>query len=277
MNAATITTTSITSSSSTSSSSSSSSFSSSSSSSSSSTSSTSTKIDPNNSSTSSTEQTVTSSTTSLSVPTSTGKANNNNNINTNNNNTTTANNNSNNNNNTSTSTNLCTTTTLATTTSSSTSTSLEPNSEIYCKICDACFNSPKQATQHYQGKNHAKKMRTAEAAAKLAEAVGTGTITESGNVFMCALCSVHVTSQEQLSSHLNGAKHKAKQRMLDRQNSSKDKDSSSSASRNFQGTKCFYGVGRGGANFRRGFRGSGPRGERNILVNFTFNYFILLS
>lgn len=31
--------------------------------------------------------------------------------------------------------------------------------EEYCGLCDAAFNSPKQAEQHYQGKNHAKKLR----------------------------------------------------------------------------------------------------------------------
>ena len=35
----------------------------------------------------------------------------------------------------------------------------EINPEVYCKICGVSFNSPKQAQQHYQGKNHAKKIR----------------------------------------------------------------------------------------------------------------------
>ncbi|XP_028299555.1 zinc finger matrin-type protein 3 isoform X2 [Gouania willdenowi] len=33
----------------------------------------------------------------------------------------------------------------------------------YCKLCDASFSSPAVATAHYQGKNHAKKTRLAEA------------------------------------------------------------------------------------------------------------------
>uniref|UniRef100_A0A4W4HMQ8 Zinc finger matrin-type protein 3 n=1 Tax=Electrophorus electricus TaxID=8005 RepID=A0A4W4HMQ8_ELEEL len=33
----------------------------------------------------------------------------------------------------------------------------------YCKLCDASFSSPAVAHAHYQGKNHAKKLRLAEA------------------------------------------------------------------------------------------------------------------
>uniref|UniRef100_A0A3P8T7N0 Zinc finger matrin-type protein 3 n=1 Tax=Amphiprion percula TaxID=161767 RepID=A0A3P8T7N0_AMPPE len=33
----------------------------------------------------------------------------------------------------------------------------------YCKLCDASFSSPAVAQAHYQGKNHAKKLRLAEA------------------------------------------------------------------------------------------------------------------
>ena len=44
-----------------------------------------------------------------------------------------------------------------TTTSPTTSTDIHP--EVYCKVCGVSFNSTKQAQQHYQGKNHAKKVR----------------------------------------------------------------------------------------------------------------------
>lgn len=33
----------------------------------------------------------------------------------------------------------------------------------YCKLCDASFSSPAVAQAHYQGKNHAKRLRLAEA------------------------------------------------------------------------------------------------------------------
>lgn len=33
----------------------------------------------------------------------------------------------------------------------------------YCKLCDASFSSLAVAQAHYQGKNHAKKLRLAEA------------------------------------------------------------------------------------------------------------------
>ena len=38
-------------------------------------------------------------------------------------------------------------------------------SEIYCKVCGVSFNSPKQAQQHYMGKNHSKKIRATSLAA----------------------------------------------------------------------------------------------------------------
>ena len=33
----------------------------------------------------------------------------------------------------------------------------------YCKLCDASLSSPAVAQAHYQGKNHAKRLRLAEA------------------------------------------------------------------------------------------------------------------
>ena len=41
--------------------------------------------------------------------------------------------------------------------------------EIYCKVCDVSFNSPKQAMQHYEGKNHQKKVRMSSQARNVTE------------------------------------------------------------------------------------------------------------
>ena len=40
----------------------------------------------------------------------------------------------------------------------------------YCELCDVNFSSVRQAEQHYNGKNHGKKMRMSEANACLDEA-----------------------------------------------------------------------------------------------------------
>lgn len=37
----------------------------------------------------------------------------------------------------------------------------DENDRVYCKLCQVAFNSPKQAIQHYEGKNHAKKLKAA--------------------------------------------------------------------------------------------------------------------
>lgn len=90
----------------------------------------------------------------------------------------------------------------------------DKNDRVYCKLCQVAFNSPKQAIQHYEGKNHAKKLKAA----------GIVQISDKdkqhvkidGAVFECKMCSVQVTCNEQLQSHLNGAKHKGKLRSLER-------------------------------------------------------------
>ncbi|XP_067658314.1 uncharacterized protein DDB_G0283357-like [Haliotis asinina] len=86
--------------------------------------------------------------------------------------------------------------------------------EVYCKICDVSFTSVKQSTQHYQGKNHAKKVRLASATTI---SMPSDTVVKGeGTQFECVMCSVHVTSQDQLNMHLNGAKHKHKLRLQQR-------------------------------------------------------------
>ncbi|XP_064642699.1 zinc finger protein 385B-like isoform X2 [Lineus longissimus] len=93
-------------------------------------------------------------------------------------------------------------------TPSPTSSTSEPAEEVYCKVCDVSFNSTKQAQQHYQGKNHARRVKIAEynsEAVKVEPAVGGKKAT-----YMCTVCQVYATSQEQLNSHLRGAKHAAR-------------------------------------------------------------------
>lgn len=90
----------------------------------------------------------------------------------------------------------------------------DENDRVYCKLCQVAFNSPKQAIQHYEGKNHAKKLK----AAGIVQISDTDKqhVKIDGAVFECKMCSVQVTCNEQLQSHLNGAKHKGKLRSLEK-------------------------------------------------------------
>ncbi|XP_056016836.1 uncharacterized protein LOC125681162 isoform X2 [Ostrea edulis] len=90
----------------------------------------------------------------------------------------------------------------------------DENDRVYCKLCQVAFNSPKQAIQHYEGKNHAKKMKAA-GIVQISE-TDKQHVKIDGAVFECKMCSVQVTCNEQLQSHLNGAKHKGKLRSLER-------------------------------------------------------------
>ncbi|XP_042313867.1 zinc finger matrin-type protein 3 isoform X1 [Sceloporus undulatus] len=57
----------------------------------------------------------------------------------------------------------------------------------YCKLCDASFSSPAVAQAHYQGKNHAKRLRLAEAQnnsfSELSETVGKRRVRKEGNEY----------------------------------------------------------------------------------------------
>lgn len=72
-----------------------------------------------------------------------------------------------------------------------------------------------------------------------------------GAVFECKMCSVQVTCNEQLQSHLNGAKHKGKLRSLEK------------AADTNRGKWGVRGRGRG--------RGRGGNGEGRVLFDLIFN------
>ncbi|CAL1541020.1 unnamed protein product [Lymnaea stagnalis] len=98
----------------------------------------------------------------------------------------------------------------------------------YCKMCKVSFSQESQADMHYQGKNHAKRMKSIGAA-------------NGPEVFECKICCVTVTAQEHLTAHLNGARHKIQVRKMD-------------TNENYRGG--IYGRGRVGL----GFRGRGSKG-----------------
>ncbi|XP_046724583.1 zinc finger protein 346 isoform X2 [Silurus meridionalis] len=75
----------------------------------------------------------------------------------------------------------------------------------FCNICQASFNNPVMAQQHYSGKKH-KKHLTKQ---KLMETFGPST-TPASTVkgYPCTMCNIELNSVEQYQAHISGAKHK---------------------------------------------------------------------
>ncbi|KAJ0061763.1 hypothetical protein NL108_008295 [Boleophthalmus pectinirostris] len=79
------------------------------------------------------------------------------------------------------------------------------NPNHFCSVCQASFNNPLMAQQHYQGKKHQKHIKKM----KLMETYGPATApatTVKG--YPCAICKLELNSVEQYQSHISGAKHK---------------------------------------------------------------------
>ncbi|KAG7239936.1 hypothetical protein INR49_028131 [Caranx melampygus] len=108
----------------------------------------------------------------------------------------------------------------------------------YCKLCDASFSSPAVAQAHYQGKNHAKKLRLAEAQQNSSNMEGSSDaaprrnrkdgrpyynprprqriprdlamcVTPSGQ-FYCSMCNCGAEQETDFRQHLESKQHKAK-------------------------------------------------------------------
>ncbi|KAK7925012.1 hypothetical protein WMY93_007322 [Mugilogobius chulae] len=75
----------------------------------------------------------------------------------------------------------------------------------FCSVCQASFNNPLMAQQHYQGKKHQKHIKKQ----RLMETYGPAT-TPATTVkgYPCAICKIELNSVEQYQSHISGAKHK---------------------------------------------------------------------
>ncbi|KAM8742754.1 zinc finger protein 346 isoform 1-T1 [Acanthopagrus schlegelii] len=79
------------------------------------------------------------------------------------------------------------------------------NPDRFCSICQASFNNPLMAQQHYVGKKHRKQMTKM----KLMETYGPSTAPASTlKGYPCTICSIELNSVEQYQSHISGAKHK---------------------------------------------------------------------
>ncbi|XP_068187397.1 zinc finger protein 346 isoform X2 [Antennarius striatus] len=79
------------------------------------------------------------------------------------------------------------------------------NPDRFCPICQASFNNPLMAQQHYVGKKHRKQMTKQ----KLMETYGPATAPASTlKGYPCTVCNIELNSVEQYQSHISGAKHK---------------------------------------------------------------------
>uniref|UniRef100_A0A667YZ58 Zinc finger protein 346 n=1 Tax=Myripristis murdjan TaxID=586833 RepID=A0A667YZ58_9TELE len=87
------------------------------------------------------------------------------------------------------------------------------NPDRFCSICQASFNNPLMAQQHYVGKKHKKQMTKL----KLMETYGPST-TPASTVkgYPCTLCNIELNSVEQYQAHISGAKHKNQYDLLNR-------------------------------------------------------------
>ncbi|XP_072110895.1 zinc finger matrin-type protein 1-like [Mobula birostris] len=78
----------------------------------------------------------------------------------------------------------------------------------FCKLCNASFNNPLMAQQHYIGKKHKKndtKRQLMEEMGKEADS------SENNGNFTCAICNVTLNSIKQYQSHVQGYKHQFKE------------------------------------------------------------------
>ncbi|CAM4671271.1 unnamed protein product [Leuciscus chuanchicus] len=80
----------------------------------------------------------------------------------------------------------------------------------FCSICQASFNNPLMAQQHYNGKKH-KKHLTKQ---KLMETYGPSIVPASSlKGYPCTVCNIELNSVEQYQAHISGSKHKNHNRL----------------------------------------------------------------
>ncbi|KAL0994441.1 hypothetical protein UPYG_G00122330 [Umbra pygmaea] len=81
----------------------------------------------------------------------------------------------------------------------------DDDKDRFCSICQASFNNPLMAKQHYVGKKH-KKQLTQQ---KLLETYGPSTAPASTvKGYPCTVCNIELNSVEQYQAHISGSKHK---------------------------------------------------------------------
>ncbi|XP_029365680.1 zinc finger matrin-type protein 4 [Echeneis naucrates] len=81
------------------------------------------------------------------------------------------------------------------------------NSDRYCQLCNAWFNNPGMAQQHYDGKKHKKNAVRAELLEQLGKTLDMGEMKGLKRSYTCEVCSITLNSVAQYHAHLQGSKH----------------------------------------------------------------------
>ncbi|XP_042192753.1 zinc finger protein isoform X2 [Callorhinchus milii] len=79
----------------------------------------------------------------------------------------------------------------------------------YCLLCNAWFNNPMMAQQHYEGKKHKKNAARAKLLEQLGETLGSEALRALKSSYTCNICNVILNSVEQYHAHLQGSKHQS--------------------------------------------------------------------
>ncbi|XP_030593652.1 zinc finger matrin-type protein 4-like [Archocentrus centrarchus] len=81
------------------------------------------------------------------------------------------------------------------------------DSDRYCQLCNAWFNNPGMAQQHYDGKKHKKNAARADLLEQLGKTLDMGVMKGLKRSYSCEVCSVTLNSVAQYHAHLQGSKH----------------------------------------------------------------------
>ncbi|KAM3867700.1 LOW QUALITY PROTEIN: zinc finger matrin-type protein 4 [Diretmus argenteus] len=84
------------------------------------------------------------------------------------------------------------------------------DSDRYCQLCNAWFNNPGMAQQHYDGKKHKKNAARADLMEQLGKTLDMGEMKGLKRSYTCEVCSVTLNSVAQYHAHLQGSKHQNK-------------------------------------------------------------------
>ncbi|XP_042200505.1 zinc finger matrin-type protein 4-like [Callorhinchus milii] len=81
------------------------------------------------------------------------------------------------------------------------------DSDRYCQLCNAWFNNPMMAQQHYDGKKHKKNAARADLLEQLGQTLDPEALRALKRSYTCSVCNVILNSIEQFHAHLQGSKH----------------------------------------------------------------------
>ncbi|XP_063058386.1 zinc finger protein 346 [Engraulis encrasicolus] len=91
----------------------------------------------------------------------------------------------------------------------------------FCSLCNATFNNPLMAQQHYVGKKHQKQVAKPKASVPHAtgDTAKPKTIVPHSTApglkgYPCKVCKIELNSQKQFEAHISGAKHKNQVKLM---------------------------------------------------------------